>query len=160
APDSPASARNLSAFDYVWGQFVDHDLDLTTTGADAFNVPVPSGDPQFDPNSTGTQVINLNRSNYVAGTGTTSPRQQVNVITSYLDGSMIYGSDATRDAALRTFVGGRLKTSAGDLLPYNTAGLANANDAHIFSDDKLFLAGDVRANENSELTAMQTLFVR
>src|SRR5205823_1787394 len=32
--------------------------------------------------------------------------------------------------------------------------------AHIFSNDKLFLAGDVRANENSELTSLQTLFVR
>ena len=73
---------------------------------------------------------------------------------------MIYGSDATRAAALRSFVGGLLKTSAGNLLPFNTAGLANANDAQIFPDSQLFLAGDVRANENVELTALQTLFVR
>jgi hypothetical protein len=35
-----------------------------------------------------------------------------------------------------------------------------ANDAHIVSSDQLFAAGDVRANENIELTALQTLFVR
>src|SRR5262249_46301342 len=63
----------------------------------------------------------------------------------------------------RTFVGGRLKvlgTSVGDLPLLNTAGLANANDAHRVPGDQLFLAGDVRANENIELTSMQTLFVR
>jgi hypothetical protein len=35
-----------------------------------------------------------------------------------------------------------------------------ANDANLVPDDQLFAAGDVRANENIELTAMQTLFVR
>ena len=35
-----------------------------------------------------------------------------------------------------------------------------ANDTHIVPDTQLFVAGDVRANENIELTALQTLFVR
>jgi peroxidase len=154
--------RDLSAFVYAWGQFIDHDLDLTPSGTTAFNIAVPAGDPSFDPAGAGTATISLNRSITDPATGTSkaNPAQQVNTITAYLDGSMVYGSDATRAAALRTFVGGLLKTSAGDLLPFNTAGLANANDAHIFPDSQLFLAGDVRANENVELTALQTLFVR
>jgi|688.fasta_scaffold54305_2 peroxidase len=53
-----------------------------------------------------------------------------------------------------------MKTSTGNLLPFNTAGLSNANDAHVVADDQLFLAGDVRANENPELASLQTLFVR
>jgi peroxidase len=89
-----------------------------------------------------------------------NPRQQINRISSILDGSVVYGSDATRAAALRTFSGGKLKTSIGNLLPFNTAGLPNANDAHILPNDQLFLAGDVRANENVELSAVQTLFIR
>jgi peroxidase len=52
------------------GQFVDHDLDLTTTGSTPFDIPVPKGDLFFDPNSTGTQVIPLDRSNFDEGTGT------------------------------------------------------------------------------------------
>ena len=156
------NSRGLSAFVYAWGQFIDHDLDLTPGGTTSFNIAVPAGDPQFDPNNTGTVAITLNRSitDPATGTSTSNPAQQVNTITAFIDGSMIYGSNATRAAALRTFSGGQLATSAGDLLPFNTAGLPNANDAHIYPDSQLFLAGDVRANENSELTSLQTLFVR
>jgi hypothetical protein len=154
--------RHLSDMVYVFGQFLDHDIDLTTTGSSPINIAVPLGDPSFDPNSTGTQIIPDTRSVTDPKTGTSraNPLQQLNTITSFIDGSQIYGSDATRAAALRTFSGGHLKTSAGNLLPFNTAGLANANDAHLVADNKLFLAGDVRANENIELTAIQTLFMR
>src|SRR5207302_4077659 len=52
------SDRLLSAMAYAWGQFIDHDLDETKSGTtESFNVPVPTGDPYFDPAGTGTQVI-------------------------------------------------------------------------------------------------------
>src|SRR5436190_3758099 len=79
---------------------------------------------------------------------------------------MIYGSDSTTAAALRTMSGGLLKTSDGNMLPLNDAEtfpdgtLKMANDAHIVTQDQLFAAGDVRANENIELTSLHTLFVR
>ena len=161
-PDGQLNDRDLSAFVYAWGQFLDHDLDLTGGGspAEPFDVLVPQGDPYFDPAATGTQVIRLNRSTYDPDTGTSNPRQQTNALTAWVDGSVVYGSDPQRAAALRTFSGGKLKTGDGGLLPLNTAGLPNANDAHRVLDDRLFLAGDVRANENIELTSIQTLFVR
>ncbi|MFO0845258.1 MAG: peroxidase family protein [Gemmataceae bacterium] len=57
---------------YIWGQFLDHDLDLTGSAspAESFNIPVLTGDPSFDPNGTGTQVIPLSRSLYDPATGT------------------------------------------------------------------------------------------
>ena len=46
-----------------------------------------------------------------------SPRQQVNIISAFIDGNMIYGSDQERSDHLREFSGGRLRTGKGDLLP-------------------------------------------
>ncbi|MFM8892644.1 MAG: peroxidase family protein, partial [Planctomycetia bacterium] len=157
--------RDYTAFTYAWGQFLDHDLGLTPTqdGAsrERLPIPVPAGDPAFDPSGRGSMTIPMTRSAYATGTGVAgSPREQVNSITAFIDGSQVYGSDATRAAALRAFVGGRLRTSAGDLPPLNSGGLANANDAHRVADDQLFLAGDVRANENPELASLHTLFIR
>ena len=153
--------RDLSAFVYAWGQFLDHDLDLTPTGTVAFNITVPAGDPSFDPTGTGAAIIPLNRSITSPATGTDSenPAQQINLVTAFIDGSMVYGSDAERTAALRTFQDGQLKTSSGNLLPYNTDGLENENASRT-PDHEMFLAGDVRANENVDLTALHTLFVR
>lgn len=181
-PADPLPAdRNLTAYIYVWGQFLDHDLDLTGAAdpTEPFNVPVPADDDLFDPNHTSDQVIPLNRSIYDTTTGkividpkthkpTIVPRQQLNQITSWIDGSMIYGSDTTRAAAIRATnpdgsLGAKLAVTTspeGDMPPLNTAGFPNANDAHRTADANLFLAGDVRANENIELTAMQTLFIR
>jgi heme peroxidase/glucodextranase-like protein len=116
----------------------------------------------LDRNGNFSYPLNLRsgRNTFTLQASTPNPRQQITRISAYLDGSVVYGSDATRSAALRTFQGGRLKTSAGDLPPLNTDGLPNANDAHLVPDAELFLAGDVRANENVELSAIHTLFVR
>ncbi len=158
-PKGHANGHGLTDMFWLWGQFVDHDLGLTPTAdpAEPFDVPVPAGDPDF-----ATPSLAFERSEWdrTTGTGIADPREQVNVITSLLDGSVVYGSDATRAAALRTNDGtGRLATSAGDLLPFNTGGLDNANEGPL-PDSALFLAGDVRANENVALTAMHTVFVR
>ncbi len=158
--ESILNDRYLSDILWQWGQFIDHDLDLTegADSAESANIEVPTDDLFFDPFGTGTQEISLNRSAYdeTTGTDTDNPREQINQITAFLDGSMIYGSDEERAAALRTFEGGKLKTSGGDLLPYNEEGLENAGG----TSDALFLAGDVRANEQAGLTAMHTLWVR
>ena len=146
---------------WQWGQFLDHDIDLTEAAepGEPFNIPIPGGDPYFDPEGTGTQVMSLNRSAYDHNTGKTpdNPRQQMNHITAFIDASMVYGSDSIRAKALRTLDGtGRLKTSQGRLLPFNTSGLPNAGG----TGPELFLAGDVRANEQVGLTALHTLFMR
>ncbi len=144
--------NSLGASDFLWqwGQFVDHDIDLTegSHNPEPFNISVPSGDPWFDPYHTGTQEIELNRSIYdlSTGTGKDNPRQQTNGITAFIDASNVYGSDATTAASLRSGIGGKLKTSTGNLLP--------------LSDSNFFLAGDIRANEQVGLIAMHTLFVR
>ena len=148
--------RDLTDFVWTWGQFIDHDIDLTDTGSEPFPIPVPTGDAFFDPQGTGEQEIGFTRSVFDPNTGTSNPREQINSITAFIDASNVYGSDDTRANALRTFEGGKLKTSDGDLLPFNTDGLPNA----MSTSSNFFLAGDVRANEQPSLTALHTLFVR
>jgi hypothetical protein len=153
----------LGASDWLWqwGQFLDHDLDLTE-GADPPEpapIAIPAGDPFFDPQGTGTQTMRFNRSlsDPASGTGPGNPRLQVNEITAWIDASMVYGSDAARARSLRTLDGtGRLRTSAGGLLPFNAPSLPNSGGAAPTS----FLAGDVRVNEQVGLIAVHTLFMR
>ena len=163
--------HGITDFLWQWGQFVDHDLDLTGSASpiEPFHISVPTGDPFFDPDSTGVQVIPLARSLFDPATGTApgNPREQVNEITAFIDGSNVYGSDALRAAGLRTLDGtGLLRTSGFDseegddepreFLPFNTEGFPNAGGP----SPSLYLAGDVRANEQVALTALHTLFVR
>jgi hypothetical protein len=154
--DSKLTKKRASDFLWPWGQFLDHDVDITDGAApeELMPIAIPTGDPQFDPDSTGSQVMNFNRSIYEASS---NPRQQLNEITGWIDASNVYGSDQERATELRKMNGsGKLKTSKKGLLPFNTAGLSNAGG----NSDKLFLAGDVRANEQIGLTTMHTLFVR
>ncbi len=163
---------NRSDFVFVWGQFVDHDITLSPDGTtEHLDIPVPKGDKYFDPKSTGTAVLPMNRSDYIPGTGTdiTNPRKYYNGITAYHDASNIYGSTQERANWLRSFKGGKLRTSKGNLLPWNT--LTGEEDGQIDPDapvmampfpfiKKYFVSGDVRANENPLLTALHTLFTR
>jgi len=154
--DMPNQA-GATDFLWQWGQFVDHDIDETPIGSPgtAMDIEVPMGDIWFDPGSTGTMTIPFDRS---AFTMVNSVRQQINNITAYIDASMVYGSDHARSRDLRTLDGtGRLKTTAGNLLPFNLNAFPNAPTG---ADPTLFLAGDVRSNEQIALTAMHTLFMR
>ncbi len=121
--------------------------------------------------------LGMDRSLYNPATGVAGPREQINVSTSYLDLSQTYGSTNAVAAALRTGSGGLLKSSPGfdgipgtkdDLLPFYTAAyftgaelaaIGMGNDVHL-PGTVLFAAGDPRANETTELTSLQTLFMR
>jgi len=158
------NAHGLSDVVWAWGQFLDHDLGLTEGVGAPLPIAVPAGDAFFDPLGTGTQVIPFRRSIFDPTTGTTSPRQQVNEITAYIDASNVYGSTPERASWLRAGVGGRLKVtsaSVGDLLPFNDGTQPNAGAPEVpdFSTT-LFVAGDIRANEQPVLAALHTLFVR
>ncbi|MEO0662519.1 MAG: peroxidase family protein, partial [Planctomycetota bacterium] len=153
--DRPAASGVTDMF-WQWGQFLDHDLVETPLADPRVELPieVPAGDPWFDPDTTGTATIPLGRSDAVLVDGV---RNQINAITAWIDGSQIYGSDADRARALRALDGtGRLRTSEGNLLPYNTSGVHNLPD----DSDAHFVGGDIRVNEQVGLTTLHTIFVR
>ena len=164
------SKRGLSDLIWVWGQFLAHDMSLTTTTNGASNgempIPITSENDPLGPNP-----IPFTRSDFRLVDTIPPPtsmeswcegcREQINENTSYVDASTVYGSTPARAAALRTTdgAGARLLTGQDDLLPYNTMDLPNENVGR-FSAEELFAAGDIRSNENPLLAAMHTVFMR
>ncbi|XP_068232414.1 peroxidasin-like [Palaemon carinicauda] len=83
---------------------------------------------------------------------TLGPREQLNQLTAYIDGSQIYGSTDSVARELRTFQGGHLKKTAnGDLLPQRCC-----TDRSF----TCFAAGDNRVNEQPGLASIHTLWLR
>ena len=77
---SVLNSRNLTDFIWMWGQFLDHDIDLSdgATPSELMHMPIPTGDAYFDPQGTGTAAFEMNRSKYVIGDNSSDGlRQQV-----------------------------------------------------------------------------------
>ncbi len=137
--------KGLSDMFWLWGQFLDHDITLTpTTTAESAPIPIPIGDPLFDPQRTGDKTMSFDRS--VSIINDKGERKQINRITAVIDGSNIYGSSKEVQEEIRQFSGGRLTVDENNRMPKNAQG-------H-------FISGDERVNENVGLIAMHTLWVR
>ena len=182
------------------GQFLDHDLDLApiipsdiafdsnspdelvkcddicSNNAPCFPIPVPEDDTRIR-----RDCLSFTRSSAVCGTGASSlllsekagvHREQLNAITSYIDGSQIYGSttemaDRLREYDERGIPTGYLKmgaqTSFGKkLLPFDTSPNSEIDCSTGIHKNRsnCFLAGDIRVNEQVGLSSMHTLFFR
>ena len=163
-PVTHFNERELSTYVYVWGQFIDHDMSLTPTGTtESVPIPLPSDEVVF------TEEIPFERSEVRTGTGIQNPRQQSNLSTSWIDASMVYGCDSVRARWMRTFSNGKMKTSAGNFLPWNTitgefSAAIDPNAPDMANDGgktiKTFIAGDIRAAEHPGITGLHTIFVR
>ncbi len=87
-------------------------------------------------------------------------REQLNIVTSFVDASNVYGSSEETSKSLRSFVNGQLLTSNGVSLnrsyPPNNANVCSADKKSF----KCFESGDTRTTENLGLTGIHALFVR
>lgn len=148
--DAPNTA-GLSTLFTTFGQFLDHDMVLSPEDHDE-GVLNLIGMPH--------DIARSAVADSIADGDTIAP---TNVVTWQIDGSQVYGSTQARMDDLRSFEGGKLRmqedtTSAADMLPDADADSFMAGD--IEGDDPVYLAGDVRANENPNLLSLHTLFVR
>jgi hypothetical protein len=159
------SENNISQWGWAWGQFVDHDIGLRDeTPAENAAMPYDKHDP-LESFSNDVGSIAFARTPAAPGTGTNSPRQQINTISSFIDGSQVYGVTQSRLDWLRN--GASLLMSPDNYLPRATA-RGDASTAPpmdlmgplVGAPSQAVEAGDVRANENIALTAIQTLFAR
>ncbi|XP_046846471.1 eosinophil peroxidase-like [Xenia sp. Carnegie-2017] len=154
-----------------WGQFLDHDLTLapeSENGDICADVPCNGSAADFvDPCFPILPVNNRSCIRMIRSAARCQidgyrlePREQINVNTAYIDGSMIYGS--TDNLALRlrdTNDRALLATSGDDLPPIDNTQLGEPLNL-CENLGSCFLAGDVRVNEQAALAAMHTLWVR
>jgi hypothetical protein len=165
--------RGLSDFNWLWGQFITHEIDFTLTQngrvgeagiPEHADIDIPEDDLEF-PSPGKLLVFRSLYENQTNENGTVIGREHPNSITTWIDGSVVYGSDQNRSDWLRTFSDGKMKVSdweEGDLLP-----IADSDDSSApgmsfagFSADVRFVAGDSRANEHIALMAIHVLFLR
>lgn len=137
---------DLSALWIFWGQFTDHNLDLTLEEEGAEAELLKEAGP-----------LSVTRSEHIFDED--GVRQHENVLTPELDGFAVYAGSEEELNLLRTLDGdGKLKTGVQGadgvfVLPSaaDVSGDPNAGD--------LFIAGDRRQGENPGLSSIHTLFV-
>ena len=93
---------------------------------------------------------------------TTNQREQLNLLTSFLDGSQIYGFDKASNDLVRLFQGGLLKFSQGvsPQRPYLPLSTTDNTCGDASGTLQCFKGGEERTNENMGLLGLQTLFMR
>lgn len=170
------SARGVSQWGFVWGQFLDHTMALrlgrreTSDPGEQMNIPYDNADPlESFPNDLG--FIDFGRSAPAPGTGVTNPREQINQNSSFIDALTVYGTTAARLEWMREGVvdgnlnnnGARLLLPGGYLPRRGARGNADLAPNMVTAGvdpARIAVAGDQRANENPPLLAIQTLFAR
>ncbi|GGT21445.1 peroxidase family protein [Streptomyces griseoviridis] len=177
-PANIFSERQVSQWAWTWAQFLDHTFALRL-GEQATDPQGESADLTGDDSDplelvSGKHYLPFTRSTPARGTGTRSPRQQVNMAGSYLDASAVYGGDGERLEWLRQGeVDGDLSDNGAklllpdDYLPRRDArgdarsAPATDIDGRLRADPgSAVVAGDVRVNNNIAVTGVQTLFAR
>ena len=178
--DSDIPHPHLMSVTAIWGEFMYHDVSHTPQMAgflgqrlkccgvtfesfhpECYPIKIPENDTAYS--NLGLKCQEYTRSGTASRTGCTlGPREQINQVTSYLDGSVIYGSSKEESEELRLFTGGLLRVQrlespgSRDLLPADD----NTIDCAAENGSKCFKAGDVRVNEHIGLVAIHTLWMR
>ncbi|KAH8330422.1 hypothetical protein KR067_002262 [Drosophila pandora] len=180
-PDPEFTLHNMQ-----WGQIMTHDMSMQAGGTQSkkhptrcctddgrligldtahktcFAIIVPPHDPAYS--QVGTECLNFVRTltdrdsncQYRGG-----PAEQLTVVTSYLDLSLVYGNSIQQNSDIREFQGGRMiveERNGAKWMPLsrNVTGDCDAVDA----SEVCYRSGDVRVNQNPGLAILQTILLR
>ncbi|XP_014788035.1 dual oxidase isoform X1 [Octopus bimaculoides] len=166
------STTNKTALFAYFGQFLTLEVSNTNEPGcpvEILNVKVPRCDEDFDDKCSGRHFIPYERVDYdrQSGVSPNNPRKQINQVTSFLDGSAIYGNNEVTANILRDWKTGKL--DADDLWhkfpSFNTMRLGNWRfpvfHSHGYPDaSKYWKFGNHHAHENPALITLSVLFFR
>ena len=148
-------------------EFIMHDVTYSLDSSNEFiDVEMPPDEEYFDH----SVKFRVRRTQPVHGTGTSkdNPRENVNMASTWLDISSLYGSTPEVASALRSFKGGRLLTQElkppsqsiyASYLPFNTMEVP-MNTRPKVNASTLFAGGDPRTNEDWLMLSVHTLLLR
>lgn len=151
----PEDVKNTNGLFVFFGQFVDHVLALSKTGAESFIIEIVN-----DTYISGSDAtINLKRNAYILVDGCRHP---INRNSAFMDLSTVYGSNDDTGHNLRTHEHGLMKMTIveGQEVPPFQSG--NTDEAMLGETSRqvMFFTGDPRGTEIPSLTAIHTLFLR
>ncbi|RXG62078.1 Chorion peroxidase, partial [Armadillidium vulgare] len=177
----PVEQRSkVTVMNMQWGQFISHEINdtplvpglqcclncsenpLESNNCSAIDV---KDDPFYE--QFGIQCLE-NRRSAPADSACSIEREQVNDVTAYIDGSVVYGNSKEEADNLRTFSNGQMKVREIGNTEENLNGSCPAEAVCPFkflptvttNGQERILAGDSRAVQQPSLTAMHTLFIR
>uniref|UniRef100_A0A8C4V728 Eosinophil peroxidase n=1 Tax=Falco tinnunculus TaxID=100819 RepID=A0A8C4V728_FALTI len=173
--------EELSLVFMHWGQWVNHDIDLTpASGAGVnpelhcethcafkspcFPIKFPPDDPRMLRSNSCMPFI---QSASVCNPGTFT-REQINAVSSFLDASTVYGSEDSVAKSIRNQTNqlglmavNQNFTDAGlELLPFENKMKSVCVLTNKSANIPCFKAGDKRVTENLGLSALHTVFLR
>ncbi|OQR70416.1 dual oxidase-like [Tropilaelaps mercedesae] len=124
-------------------------------------------DEMYDKKCRGEKYMPFHRAIYDSKTGQSpnNPREQINMGTSWIDGSFVYSTSETWVNTMRSFKNGTFRATEGKLPPRNKerVPLFNSPPARylgIMNPERMFILGDPRTNQNPGLLAFGILFHR
>ncbi|KAL5272003.1 hypothetical protein ACHWQZ_G000262 [Mnemiopsis leidyi] len=146
-------------------EFLDHDLlDLRATcPPEDISISIKKSDPLYGNNSHSRMPMDRIQYDRNSGVWADFPRKQINSVTSWIDGSQVYGISKGWADMLRSGTGGKLKTDESGNPARNSWGvpMSGSLKPHTcqYPDIKqLHLFGDGRSNENPGIYALHWLF--
>jgi len=126
SPPFTFNSHRVSSLNAAFGQFVAHDLIMTSphpSADEVVRVPAPRCDATYDATCAGNATLTtpFKRCLYDTATGSSpaNPRRQLNKQTGWLDASTVYGTSAARLVQLRAFFGGLLLQDDVNGVPRN-----------------------------------------
>ncbi|RWS08349.1 dual oxidase-like protein, partial [Dinothrombium tinctorium] len=131
-------------------------------------IEIEKCDEMYDHDCKGGRTMPFHRALYDSRTGQSPnmPREQINLVTSWIDASFVYSTSETWLNMMRSFRNGTfLSEHNGKFPPKNIdrVPLMNAPPAHhikMISPERMFLLGDARTNQNPVILAFGLLFFR
>ena len=160
-----------------FAQFVDHDCTLTSLTSNYQGEPINCDCEDKNPECINIKTPKEDKLNkdqdcmVTPRSGATyrkldcklGHREQLNMLTHYLDMSQIYGSDIEKNLGLRTLKGGLLNSTTNKInkkaylpIDQNKKGTC----ANVKKGVPCFMSGEIRINQNLLLSSIHTVFLR